>query len=251
MEDTYFYELKEKMSGRARFTETSLNRINQHAINGMIIISTSKSAIDNESIGRDYKKWVQENNRIPRDETEKRFCRERNAFCDSELYRWLKSKDNPYLFLPVYGGYKSKDEVTDNYEPSFIVFCEKSGKDSNKEVSWEDLYSKALGWCKKYSQDSVYIQPPEEPPFYVNSDGKKVSSRSSLNTRFNRFNEPYFTTSKRSKVNSKRFTSDISFDENLSFRELDECKCFRTRSIAGDYPSKVRKISTGELWNIF
>lgn len=250
-EEAYLKELDFRAEGHARLTETSLNKINLHSKNGMIIISANKSDLDNVFIRKEYRKWLKYNNKVSDDYSEKEFLKVRNKKCDTELYRWLKSDDNPYYYIPVYGGYKSEGNVKDIYEPSFIVFCEKSLKKTNFPVSWDDLYSKALEWCRKYCQDSVYIQPPGENPYYVDYRGNKISSTASGNIKYNREDEQYFTTNKRSKKNSKRFSSDIKFNEDLSFESLDRYMQFRTRSLAGDYPSKVRKISTGEYWELF
>jgi hypothetical protein len=68
--------------------------------------------------------------------------------------------------------------------------------------------------CKKYKQESVYVQRPGEPPVYLDCDGNQMNSSSSDGFKFNRDQEEYFTTKSRDKSNPQRFTADIVF-ENL------------------------------------
>ena len=120
-------------------------------------------------------------------------------------------KASPFAYSPVYGGYHGTDSVVDEFEPSYIVYSHGKNYSADYEP-FEKLYKLALQLCKKYKQDSVYIQPPHEAPYYVNGDGEKVSSKSSLDFKVNDDSQEFFTTSKRKKENPHKFTADIQFE---------------------------------------
>ena len=161
----------------------------KHGNNGFIIISANRS-----------------------DESE-----EYNVQNTQELITDLKS--SKYSYLPVYGGYKGTDGVTDKYEPSFIVFnYDKNGEPKN----WEQLRNFAIYLCDKYAQDSVFVQGPNESPNYLDANGNQTNSRSSKNIIKNDLNQEYFTSFSSGAENEKhgktqpigrRFTSDIVFNE--------------------------------------
>lgn len=221
--------------------ETSLNRIRKHGEEGLIIISTNRSSVysDNDSndLSSEYKDWLNANNFEDTEENEKAFLDERNKECDMELKRYLISAKCPYTWTPVFGGYHGKDSVVDSYEPSFIVYNSKNPH-KDGECSWEDLKKRALDWCKKYKQDSVYIQAPNEPPVYLDKDGNKVSGHSTLNFKFNDKDEEFYTTTKRKKKIPHRFTADIMWES------------MRLRSKPSSYNDKMRRSYQGEVWDL-
>lgn len=248
------FELMERVHGRIRLSESSLNRIMHHfEEDGGVVISVEKSDIDNEGILSDYIGWCNRHNLNVDDDFNRRtFLKETNNNNEDRFYSYLKSDANPYLFFPVFGGYKSNGGVVDHREKSFLVFNSKA-KDKSGDVSWEDLESKALEWCKEFRQDSVYIQRPHEAPVYVDSNGDVISKRSSKDFRYND-DADYYTTVKRKggKNSGKRvskFTADISFkDEAPSIEELAEEEGFRTASNTTNMAERIKKDQTGELW---
>ena len=144
---------------------------------------------------------------------------ERNTKATQALIQDLK--DSGFSYLPTYGGYKGSDGVTDNFEPSFVVF---NYDESGNPTEWEDLHRFALDTCAKYEQDSVYVQAPGEAPEYQDEEGNRVNSTSSRDYAKNDLTQPYFTSMSspdeisghgKTQPVGRRFTSDIQFESRL------------------------------------
>ena len=219
MENISIKEVIDK-NGKRLFliTEAGINRIMKHGEHGMIIISANRSDIDSDSpmvsLRDEYNNWCRINQVNPEDKEQKQtWLNNRNKEAEEQLKNDLKK--SPFAYTPVYGGYHGTDSVVDSYEPSFIVYCHGKKYSADYEP-FDKLYSFAVEMCRKYKQDSVYIQPPGEAPFYVDGNGNKISGSSTKNFKINRDNEEYFTTDKRKKgdVDNKphRFTADINFE---------------------------------------
>lgn len=212
--------------GLRQINEGGLNRIMYHGReHGMIVISANRSEIHSENkkldLTDEYMQWCKSNGKEYDDKDTMDFwLRQRNKRCDQQLHDELKS--SKYAFTPVYGGYHGEDNVTDSFEPSYIVYCH--GKNyASDYYNFEDLYKDAIGWCKKYQQGDVYVQAPGEAPIYVNMDGKKSNKHESNNFKFNDETQMFFTTDKREKRDAasdtyghnakpQRFTADIQFE---------------------------------------
>ena len=83
-------------------------------------------------------------------------------------------KDSP-LYEPMYDYLREADLLV----PSFIVYSLGRSSTIHKPViQFDELYNFAVELCKKYKQDSVYIQPPNQAPFYVDGNGDKISDDS-------------------------------------------------------------------------
>lgn len=167
--------------GLRQVNEGGLNRIMAHGKYGFIIISANRSEIYSSNKDLDltpeYMEWCNKEHVDPSEKTQMDFwLRQRNKQAESQLLDDLKK--SIYSFTPVYGGYHGTDNVADSFEPSFIVYCH-SKDDSKNYLNWNNLYNFALKLCKKYKQDSVYIQAPDEAPIYVNAKGEKANSRES------------------------------------------------------------------------
>lgn len=200
--------------GRYKLNETNINRILKHGENGMIIISANRSSIDsdnpNNALKHDFEKWCNKENVDYTDTNQQKFwLNKRNKIADEELKQSLK--DSPFAYSSVYGGYHGMDNVVDEFEPSYIVYSHGKNYSTDYEP-FDKLYKFALQLCKKHKQDSVYIQPPKEPPYYVDGNGNKVSGKSSLSFKVNNDKEEFFTTTKKKKNNPKKFTADIQFE---------------------------------------
>lgn len=194
-----------------RIDESGLNRIRKHSDNGMIIVSANKSGIvyDNENISleNEYNDWL-EKNEVDDDEKQRAlFLKERNRLADRQLEMEIKKRG--YSFSRVFGGYKDLDDNADSYEPSFIVYATSK---SGERVDFGELEDFAILMCKKFKQDSVYVQRPGDSPIYLDMNGNQVNSDSSKKMKFNDDRAEYFTTTKRKKKDNKRFTSDIRFE---------------------------------------
>lgn len=200
--------------GKYRLSEISVNRILKHGENGLIIVSANRSSIDSDnnsnSLSQEYEQWCNRNNVDSSDISQQKFwLKERNKKTDIELKDDLRK--SPFAYSAVYGGYKGSDDVVDNFEPSYIVYSH--GKNYSIDYEpFDKLYEFALELCRKYKQDAVYIQPPQESPYYVNGNGEKNSNTSSLNFKVNNDKQEFFTTINRKKNSPKTFTADIQFE---------------------------------------
>ena len=216
--------------GLRRIDEGGINRIMYHGQYGFIIISANRSDIyssnPNNDLTSEYKSWcTQENEDVSDKKNMDSWLTRRNKQENLKLLNELKA--SKYSYTPIYGGYKGKDGVNDNFEPSYIVYAHAKGY-SNEKLDFGKLYEFALSLVKKYKQDSVYIQKPNEAPIYVDANGNKVSSTSSNDFKFNRDTEEFFTTKNRKKrttqdyvdkngneqfeTTPQRFTADIKFE---------------------------------------
>lgn len=210
--------------GLRRLDEGGLNRIMYHGRYGFIVISANRSEIysDNPEINltTEYKAWCEKENLDPAEKKNMDFwLRNRNKKADAELHKRLK--ESPYAFTPVYGGYHGTDNVTDSFEPSYIVYNHAKGS-SKYYMDWDKLFQFALQLTRDYKQDSVYVQAPNEAPIYVNGHGEKTNSRESKNFKFNDYTQTFFTTAKKKKRTTtdphglvtppQRFTADIQFE---------------------------------------
>ncbi len=233
-------DYKEFFLNERRFTESSINKIMQQGENGMIITSICRSSIESDvpenDLSEEFKLWCYKNHRKPDKASKEKFLEERNAQADRKLKEELKDPENPYTYAPVYGSYRGTDGVVDESEKSFIVF-NSYNRYKNKQGSWEDLYNRAIKWCKEYKQDSVFIQSPNEAPYYVNQYGKKISVKSSKNFKFNVPDETYFTTVKRKK-GASNFTADILFEN------------FIRRDLPTSMMDRMKRSQRGEIWNL-
>lgn len=257
-EEFNFDKLEPYATKGKKFTESSLSRLDYHMKHGFVIVSTNKSSID-YTLEDEYTDWCNYHNFDKDDENSKAvFLKHRNLESDKELMTYLRSSENKFSFTPINGGYRDIEGNTDSFEPSFIIYNSyKNYRDQDYEKSWKDLYNLALDICKEYHQDSVYIQEPDEAPRYINSEGDTVSARSSKRMKYNDITQEYFSTINRygtSRGNKKpvrRFTADISFNENApTINRLVERNKIYTRSTPSTYNAKLRRSSFGEVWEI-
>ena len=221
-------------------SESSLNRMMDHGKSGMIIISASRSEIDSSdpelSLRDEFDKYVKSiggYESIDSDalyDEEKDWLKKRNAKKDKELRKDIH--DAGLSYTPVFGGYKGRDGVTDEYEPSYVVY---SYNRKGELVKFDYLEAFAVGMCDKYKQDSVYVQAPGEPPVYLDRNGNQVNVSSTDNFKFNRDNEQYFTTTGRDRSHPQRFTADIVFESlYIPLRPADYNERMR-RDKSGEY----------------
>lgn len=158
---------------------------------------------------------------------------ERNTKANQSLIQDLKNSG--FSYLPTYGGYKGTDGVTDEFEPSFVVF---NYDENGNPTQWDDLYRFSLDMCSKYEQDSVYIQAPGQAPEWQDEEGNKVNSRSSRDYIKNDLTQPYFTSLSspeeiaahgKTQPVGRRFTSDIEFESKIYVNPLPSSITARRR----------------------
>ena len=205
------YNINNTYSLQTLNEETLSRIINKHGKDGFIIVSANRSGLDNETNNKNTKNLIND------------------------------LKTSQYGYFPVYGGYHGSDEVTDSFEPSYIVYNH-AKEDSSAYLKFKNLYEFGLTLCKKYNQDSVYVQAPDEAPMYVDCNGNKVSGQSSKNFKVNDYAQTFYTTTKREKRSGKdyndslitqpqRFTADIQFESmyrraspSTYFDRMKRCK---------------------------
>ena len=232
-------ELKREERNVMPLSESSLNRMMDHGKTGMVIISANRSAIDSEnprlSLRPDFERYLNSiggYDGIDSDalyDEERNWLKRRNAKADKTLKRDII--DAGYSYTPVFGGYHGKDGVTDSYEPSYVVYARDR---SGEVVDFQELVDFALEMCRKYGQESVYVQGPGQPPMYLDSEGDRVDTSSTDKFKLNRDDEEFFTTISRDKTNPQRFTADIVFE--------DMCVQLRPAS----YNENMRRLKSGE-----
>lgn len=224
-------------NGLYRIDELKLNRLSKHGENGYIVVSTNRSDIHSSNKKNDltdeYINFLKTKNIEDTEEIRQKWLSQRNKICDKELDKRLRS-ELPYSFSSVFGGYHGTDNVSDSFEPSYIIFnYNKKGKPYE---SFDGLYKLALEICAEYKQDSVYVCKPNEAPIYVDRHGNQVNSTSSNDFKYNRDDEMFYTTTKRDKTNPQRFTADIQF-ENMFHKAGPSC-----------YADRVKRGSQGEFF---
>lgn len=227
----------------AHLNEGGLNRLMHHGRHGMIIISANRSEIQssnpNADLSKEYENYLGVTRQQNDEETAAKFLKERNQKAEASLLNDIKRAG--YAYSKVFGGYHGGDDVTDSYEPSFVVYNH-APSHSNDYRNWESLKKFAIEMCAKYKQDSVYVQAPGEAPVYLDAQGNQANSSSSNNFKFNRDQEMFYTTTKRDKSNPQRFTADINFEAVI--RE----GCIRTVNNPCDYEEGKRRRKSGEVF---
>lgn len=159
-----FYGIISNHNKPVRIDEVTLDRVLQkHGKNGMINISANRSDMPSERNDEQTKALI------------------------SDL------RKSGYSFLPTYGGYRAKNGVEDDYEPSFVVF---NYTEDGQPRDFEELRQFGLNLCGKYDQDSVLIKAPGQAPIWVDRNGNKVNSRESNKYWKNDPKQEYFTSFK-------------------------------------------------------
>ena len=216
--------------GWRRINETSTNRIMNHGKYGFIIVSGCRCDIFSDNLNNDltpeYEKWCKKEGceievadymnfwLIKRNMDE-----DKNLLCDLRVSKYAYSK--------VCVGYKGSDGVTDIFVPSFIVYCH-AKEDAKAYLNFDELFKFGLTIAKRYKQDCIYVQKPNDAPIYVNCEGVKVNARESKDFIFNDYTQQYYTSIKRKKRTTQdykdkngkarletppqRFTADIQFE---------------------------------------
>ena len=246
-EETITGVIREVKHNVMPLSEASLNRMMEHGKTGMIIISGNRSEIDSDnpenSLRKQFKSWCRKNGvDNPDKKVEAQWLKDRNAKADKHLKNDIMRAG--WSFSPVYGGYKGNDGVTDNFEPSFVVY--NYNRKGEQKEGFDELKNFAIRMCKKYRQNSVYVQGPGEPPVYLDGNGNQVSTKSSLDFKFNREKEDYFTTTKRDKTDPQRFTGDISFDPDDEEKDVVFENMYHALRPA-DYTERLRRDKQGEF----
>lgn len=247
-------ELKAFRKGLRKIDEISINRILQHGKDGYVIISANRSEIYSENpkndLSEDYMKWCAAYGREISDKGAMDYWLiMRNNTEDEKLVDILKK--SKYAYSPVYGGYKGTDGITDDFEPSYIVYNH-SRQDNDNQLDFKYLYEFALKLAKKFKQDSVYVCKPGEAPIYVDGDGNKVNSRESKSYKINQYSEKYFTTKNRKRRTTsdypdkegnarletppQRFTADIQFES------------FYRKAGPSNYGDRIKRSQAGEVF---
>ena len=214
----------------------NLSRIEKHGKDGFVIVSANRGDVPSsnprQNLEKPYNEWLKANNLQPNKKNEKMFLKNYNMLKEKELLNDIRSKG--YTYSMVYGGYHGTDDVTDVYEPSFVIYNHKKSGDVS---DWKELFEFAIEMCGKYRQDSVYVQAPGEAPNYYDANGSTINTSSSKNFKFNRENEKYYTTTKRDKRNPQRFTADIVFEGKYYKPALNH-----------EYVDRMRRNQYGEIF---
>lgn len=160
-----FYGIPTNDNKPVLIEKVTLDRVlNKHGSNGMINISANRSDMPQERNDEKTRKLIED------------------------------IKKSGFSFLPTYGGYRAKNGVEDDYEPSFVVF--NYDAKTGEPRDFNELYNYALQWCKKYQQDSVLIKAPGKNPIWVDKNGNKKNTRESDKHWKNDPKQEFFTSFK-------------------------------------------------------
>lgn len=231
--------VNEKEHNVMPLSESSLNQMMEHGKTGMIIISSQVSSIEREDpnldLTHEFEESLEKKGGIQSIDSDALYdemqdwLRKRNAYADVELK--MDIYEAGFSFSPVYGGYRMKETGEESHEPSYVVYC--YDRDGHLR-DFQELKDFAIEMCRKYSQESVYVQEPGKPPVYLDYNGNQINRTSSDNFKFNRDDEEFFTTTGRDKSHPQRFTADIVF-ENMYIPIRP-----------GDYNENMRRRKSGE-----
>ena len=231
--------LKINVNGQKKYgvliSESGINRLLSHGKNGMIIVSANRSEIASNDpkldLSDEYNDFLENTNVHDDAETREMWLNDRNRRADAKLKEYLKNS-TPYAYTATYGGYHGGDGVKDSYEPSYVVYnYDRQGHPMN----FEELLKEGLKLCKMYHQDAIFVQPPDEAPMFLNSDGEKINTSSSKAVKINRDDEMFYTTNKRKKNKPQRFTSDINFENTILPVGPGSLSELRQRLSSGEY----------------
>ena len=183
----------------------SLNEVNarslidRHSADGYVIISPCRGGGD---FGLD-----------PNDPRQREMLADINHKRVKEFVDILKQTD--FSYTPTYGGF-IENQGTPNeenvYERSFVVY------NHHKDGSvgdFNELYQFALDMARKYNQDSVLIQAPNDKPQYVKQDGE-VDFGFDGDVAFNDLSQEFFTDLHK---NTHKTMGDGSSPTRFSFLE--------------------------------
>ena len=173
---------------KMQLTEARIDRILHYAEKyGMIVISAYRSAIASDNLDNDlqaeYEEWCDKEHFNRNSAVSKQsWLNGRNKLASESLR--LAIKESPFEYSSIYD-YRKDNSIydylieADRLVPSFIVYSVGRSKSGPTPViQFDELYNFAVELCKKYKQDSVYIQPPNQAPFYVDGNGDKISDDS-------------------------------------------------------------------------
>lgn len=141
--------------------EVDINRLLKHVNDaGVIIISACRQSDD-------------DGNPITSSE---------NKRTSSELENDIRQSG--FTYMPVYSGYTYKNADNESipvFEISFIVYNYTKNENGYVIGDFNKLQKYALDLCKKYKQETVYIQPAGQSPAYYDQNGNKVTHLASVN----------------------------------------------------------------------
>ncbi len=176
---------------KMQLTEAGIKRIMARAKNGMIVISAHRSAIasgnpDND-LQAEYEEWCDKEHFNRNSAVSKQsWLNGRNKLASESLR--LAIKESPFMYSSIYDCHKDSPIYSSIYDylmeadylvPTFIVYSLGRSRTAPLPViQFDELYNYAVKLCKKYKQDSVYVQPPNQAPFYVDGNGDKISDDS-------------------------------------------------------------------------
>ena len=173
---------------KMQLTEARIDRILHSAEKyGMIVISAYRSAIASDNpdndLQTDYEEWCDEEHFNRNSAVSKQsWLNGRNKLASESLR--LAIKESPFEYSSIYD-YRKDNSIydylieADRLVPSFIVYSVGRSKSGPTPViQFDELYNFAIELCKRYKQDCVYIQPPNQAPFYVDGNGDKISDDS-------------------------------------------------------------------------
>ena len=138
---------KAGLYGLVRIDEGGINRLMSHGKNGFVILSANRGEINsdnpNNDLTNEYYKWLNDNKQQDSQNAQNVFLKQRNKQADKQLMADIVVAG--YSYSPVYGGYKGTDGVVDNFEPSFVVYNNQKGQQTQgNAIDFTRLYRFAI-----------------------------------------------------------------------------------------------------------
>ena len=192
-------------------TEITVNRLlGKHYNSGFAIVSASRSENTN-----------QENNQLTK-----------------ELF--LKLKNNPYSYIPVFGGFienKGSENEQHVYEKSFLIL---NYNKKGEELPFQDLKNFALEICSEYNQESVVLKSPDGNPKTLTRNGE-VDIEFSGDIKINDLTQEYFTSFVKTR-NVDKDNQDKRKQSRLTFEGV------YINPPPASYPERYARYLSGEIF---
>lgn len=215
--EEFFECFKIRHKNELKLNEFSIGRIRDYGKNGFIILSTYRNTIESDTqrndLTEEYNRYCSKHNLANSIESIAEFLEFRNTNCDKELYRYLRSRENPYKFTPIV--------IESEYSNLGFIIYNESSQTEKHSGNWEDLKNRSLNWCRRYNQDFLYVRTPDGISEYVDVNGNIVNQK-----------------------NIDRSIDTSSDNDYIIVNNM----YLRTRPAT--YNEKLRRHHTGEVWNL-
>lgn len=159
-----------------RIGEDGVRRILQHNKHGMIIVSAARGQVASACPGCDlseaFRQWCDTNRKdSASQESQDEFLRLRNK--DAEKLLRDNLKEAPYAYSNIFSEHLGGNSGEAAIEPSFIIYCH-AKHDWEKGLDFSELQAFGLALCRKFCQESFFVQAPGKSMVSMDHDGNAL-----------------------------------------------------------------------------